>query len=100
MPARTPIGAPASRAQNIGNSAGEAGLLGACSDYSDTLRALDPETRVLPGRPVAAQVDDPLPATVAEGGGRDVGTRAVTTVENELVPGCPGNIVHAGQQLL
>ena len=40
MPARASIGVllRASR-KNIGNSAGEAGLLGACSDYSDTLLA-------------------------------------------------------------
>ena len=61
--------------------------------------ALDPKTRILPGGPVAAQIDDPLPATVAERRGRDIGTRAVTTVENQFVAGAPGNIVQVGKQL-
>ena len=47
---------------------------------------------------MAAQVDDPLPATVAESGGRNICARAVTTVENEFVSGCPGNITHTGKQ--
>lgn len=37
---------------------------------------------------------------MAEDGGRNIGAGAVATIENQFIPGCPGDIVHTRQQLV
>src|SRR4029077_2355300 len=62
------------------------------------LLALDPKTRILPGGPVAAQINDSLPTADAERRGGDIGPRAATTVENQFVGGAPRKIARVGKQ--